>query len=33
MDFELCIDSVEGAKIASKYGAKRVELCAALSEG
>lgn len=33
MDFEVCIDSVEGAKIAAKYGAKRVELCAALSEG
>jgi copper homeostasis protein len=33
MDFEVCIDSVKGAIIASKYGAKRVELCAALSEG
>lgn len=33
MTFELCDDSAEGAKIASKYGVKRIELCSALSLG
>lgn len=33
MDFEVCIDSVKGAITAGEYGAKRVELCAALNEG
>ncbi len=33
MKFELCTDSLEGAKIASKYGFKSIELCAALSVG
>ena len=33
MKFELCTDSVEGAKIATKYGFKSIELCAALSVG
>ncbi len=33
MYFELCTDSVEGAKMAGKYGFKRIELCSALSEG
>lgn len=33
MNLELCTDCVEGAKIADKYGFKRIELCSALSEG
>ncbi len=33
MTFEFCIDGIEGALAAQKYGAKRVELCAALSVG
>ena len=31
--FEIAIESLQSAKIAEKAGAKRVELCAALSEG
>ena len=33
MNFELCTDSVEGAKMAGKFGFKRIELCSALAEG
>ncbi|MDP3311931.1 copper homeostasis protein CutC [Lutibacter sp.] len=33
MIVEICTDCVEGALIAKKYGAKRIELCSALSVG
>lgn len=33
MTFEICTDAVDGAIAAQKYGAKRIELCAALSVG
>ena len=33
MNIEICTDSLEGALVAEKYSAKRIELCAALSVG
>ena len=33
MNFEICTDSLEGVFVADKYGAKRIELCSALSVG
>jgi copper homeostasis protein len=33
MNFELCTDSVDGAILAARYRAKRIELCSALSVG
>ena len=33
MTFEVCTDSVDGAIAAARYGAKRIELCSALSVG
>ncbi len=33
INFEVCTDSFEGALAAAKYGAKRIELCQALSVG
>jgi len=33
MNIEICTDSLEGALVAEKHGAKRIELCSALSVG
>ena len=33
MNFELCTDSVEGARMAARFKVRRIELCAALSVG
>lgn len=33
MNFEICTDSLDGVLAATKYGAKRIELCSALSVG
>lgn len=31
--FELCVTAPQGIKVATKFGAQRIELCSALSEG